>query len=144
MEMFNRHSRRGFLATSATAAAGLMVHSSASAADDTRVLKLGIVGCGGRGTGALDDSLTANKYVQLVAAADPFPAKAEALRQTLAEKHADKVALDDAHIYGGIDGYKRILSDPEIDIVLLTSPPGFRLRMILEAVQAGKHVFAEG
>ena len=143
MDIPHRHSRRGFLATGATAAAGLMVHSSVPAADDTRLLKLGIVGCGGRGTGALDDSLTANKYVQLVAAADPFPAKAEALRQTLAEKHADKVALDDAHIYGGIDGYKRILADPEVDIVLLTSPPGFRPRMILEAVQAGKHVFAE-
>ena len=143
MDLPHRHSRRGFLATGATAAAGLMVHSSVPAADDTQLLRLGIVGCGGRGTGALDDSLTANKYVQLVAAADPFPGKAEALRQTLVEKHADKVALDDARIYGGLDGYKRLLADPEIDIVLLTSPPGFRPRMILEAVQAGKHVFAE-
>ncbi|MFM1904362.1 MAG: Inositol 2-dehydrogenase/D-chiro-inositol 3-dehydrogenase [Planctomycetota bacterium] len=139
----SRTSRRSFLATGATATAGLMVHSSTPAAEDTRLLKLGIVGCGGRGTGALDDSFTANNYVKLVAAADPFPAKAAALRTTLAEKHADKMALDDARIYGGIDGYKRVLADPEVDIVLLTSPPGFRPRMILEAVQAGKHVFAE-
>ena len=143
METPLRHSRRGFIATGATAAAGLMVHSSAGAAEDTRVLRLGIVGCGGRGTGALDDSLTANNYVRLVAAADPFPAKAAVLRQTLQEKHADKIALDDGRIYGGLDGYRRILADPEVDVVLLTSPPGFRPRMILEAVQAGKHVFAE-
>jgi myo-inositol 2-dehydrogenase / D-chiro-inositol 1-dehydrogenase len=143
MDSSHRPSRRGFLASGTTAAVGLMVHSSTPAAEDTQVLRLGIVGCGGRGTGAVDDSLTANKYVRLVAAADPFPAKADALRQTLAEKHADKVVLDDAHIFGGIDGYQRILADPEIDIVMLTSPPGFRPRMILEAVQAGKHVFAE-
>ena len=143
MDARQRHSRRGFLATGATVAAGLMVHSSAAAAEEIRLLRLGIVGCGGRGTGAVDDSLTANNYVRLVAAADPFPAKADALRQTLAERHADKISLDDARIYGGLDGYRRLLDDPEVDIVMLTSPPGFRPRMILEAVQAGKHVFAE-
>ncbi len=145
MDLSHRPSRRSFLAASATAsaAAGLMVHSSVAATEDTHVLRLGVVGCGGRGTGAVDDSLTANKYVRLVAAADPYPGKANGLRATLLEKHADKIALDDARIHGGLDGYKRLLDDPEVDIVLLTSPPGFRPRMILEAVQAGKHVFAE-
>ena len=107
MDLSHRPSRRSFLAASATAsaAAGLMVHSSVAATEDTHVLRLGVVGCGGRGTGAVDDSLTANKYVRLVAAADPYPGKANWLRATLLEKHADKIALDDARIHGGLDGY---------------------------------------
>ena len=138
-------SRRGFLGTGAAAslAAGLMVHSSRAAAAETSELKLGIVGCGGRGTGAVDDSLSINQNVKVVAAADLYPAKCDSLRQTLGPKHEGKVALEDAKIYGGLDGYKRVLEDPDVDVVLLTTSPGFRPRMILEAVEAGKHVFAE-
>jgi predicted dehydrogenase len=137
-------SRRGFLGTGAAAslAAGLMVHS-ARAEGETSELRLGIVGCGGRGTGAVDDSLSINHNVKVVAAADLYPAKAAALRQTLGPRHEGKVALDDAKIHGGLDGYKRVLDDPDVDIVLLTTSPGFRPRMLLEAVEAGKHVFAE-
>jgi myo-inositol 2-dehydrogenase/D-chiro-inositol 1-dehydrogenase len=136
-------SRRGFLGTGAAAslAAGLMVHSSAAA--ETSELRLGIVGCGGRGIGALDDSLSINQNVKVVAAADLYPAKAAALRQTLGPKHEGKVALEDAKIHGGLDGSRRVLEDPEIDVVLLATSPGFRPRMILEAIEAGKHVFAE-
>jgi myo-inositol 2-dehydrogenase / D-chiro-inositol 1-dehydrogenase len=138
-------SRRGFLGTGAAAslAAGLMVHSSRAVAAETSELKLGIVGCGGRGTGAVDDSLSINQNVKVVAAADLYPAKCDSLRQTLGPKHEGKVALEDAKIHGGLDGYKRVLEDPDVDIVLLTTSPGFRPRMILEAVEAGKHVFAE-
>jgi myo-inositol 2-dehydrogenase/D-chiro-inositol 1-dehydrogenase len=137
-------SRRGFLGAGAAGslAAGLMVHS-ARAADETMELRLGIVGCGGRGTGAVDDSLSVNKNVKVVAAADLYPAKAAALRDSLGPRHEGKVALDDAKIHGGLDGYRRVLEDPDVDIVLLTTSPGFRPRMLLEAVEAGKHVFAE-
>jgi myo-inositol 2-dehydrogenase/D-chiro-inositol 1-dehydrogenase len=145
LDVLRLPSRRGFLGTGAAAslAAGLMVHSSQAAAAETSELKLGIVGCGGRGTGALDDSLSINQNVKVVAAADLSPAKAAGLRQALGPKHEGKLALDDAKIHGGLDGYKRVLEDPEVDIVLLTTSPGFRPRMILEAVEAGKHVFAE-
>jgi predicted dehydrogenase len=138
-------SRRGFLGTGAAAslAAGLMVHSSRAVAAETSELKLGIVGCGGRGTGAVDDSLSINQNVKVVAAADLYPTKCDSLRQTLGPKHEGKVALEDAKIHGGLDGYKRVLEDPDVDVVLLTTSPGFRPRMILEAVEAGKHVFAE-
>lgn len=138
-------SRRGFLGTGAAAslAAGLMVHSSRTVAAETSELRLGIVGCGGRGTGAVDDSLSINQNVKLVSAADLYPAKCASLRQTLGPKHEGKIALEDAKIHGGLDGYKRVLEDPDVDVVLLTTSPGFRPRMILEAVEAGKHVFAE-
>ena len=137
--------RRGFLGTGAAAslAAGLMVHSARAVASDTSELKIGIVGCGGRGIGALDDSLSINRDVKVVAAADLYPAKAAVMRDTLGPKHEGKLALADAKIHGGLDGYKRVLEDPDVDIVLLTTSPGFRPRMILEAVEAGKHVFAE-
>jgi myo-inositol 2-dehydrogenase / D-chiro-inositol 1-dehydrogenase len=137
-------SRRGFLGTGAAAslASGLMVHSSVAAADEVRELRLGIVGCGGRGSGAVNDSLSINQRVTIVAAADLSPAKCAALRKSLAS-HGDKVAIDDAKMYAGLDGYRRILDDPTVDIVLLTTSPGFRPRYLLEAVEAGKHVFAE-
>ncbi len=137
-------SRRGFLGAGAAAslASGLMVHSSVAAAEEVRELRLGIVGCGGRGTGAVDNSLSVNENVRIVAAADLYPAKCEALRKTLAN-HGEKVAIDDTKMHGGLDGYKRILADPDVDIVLLATAPGFRPRHLLEAVEAGKHVFAE-
>ena len=137
-------SRRRFLGAGATAAAaaGLMAHA-AEAAADPRPLRLGIVGCGGRGAGAVDDCLSINEGVTLVAAADLHPAKCETLRQAIAAAHPGKVALDDAKLHGGLDGYKRVLDDPAVDVVLLTTSPGFRPRHIREAIEAGKHVFAE-
>ena len=140
-----RPSRRGFLGVGATAsvAAGLMVHSSVAAAAESRELRLGIVGCGGRGSGAVNDSLTINEHVRLVAAADLSVAKCASLRQMLQGPHKEKVALEDATMYGGLDGYKRVLDDPKVDVVLLAMPPGFRPAYVREAVEAGKHVFAE-
>ncbi len=141
----HRESRRGFLGAGATAsiAAGLMVHSSRAAAEEKRELRLGIVGCGGRGGGAINDSLTINEGVKLVAMADLYTKKCASLRQAMIAAHPDKVAVDDAKMYDGLDGYRRVLDDPAVDVVLLTSSPGFRPRHVREAVEAGKHVFAE-
>lgn len=138
-------SRRQFLGAGAAAsvASGLMVHSSVAAAEETRELRLGIVGCGGRGSGAANDSLTINENVKLVAAADLYVSKCASLRQALSGPHQEKVALDDAKMYGGLDGYKRVLDDPSVDVVLMTTSPGFRPAYVREAVEAGKHVFAE-
>jgi predicted dehydrogenase len=120
-----------------------MVHSSVAAAAEVRPLRLGIVGCGGRGAGAIDDSLSINEGVTLVAAADLQPAKCETLRKAITAAHPGKITLPDANIHGGLDGYKRVLDDPQVDVVLLTTSPGFRPRHIREAIDAGKHVFAE-
>jgi len=130
------------VASGLSLSAGVMVHSSISAADDSRELRLGIVGCGGRGSGAVNDSLSVNKNVKIVAAADIYREKCDALRKNLAA-HKDKVAIDDSKVHVGLDGYRRVLDDPAVDIVLLTTSPGFRPRYLLEAVEAGKHVFAE-
>ncbi len=137
-------SRRGFLQAGAATslASGLFVHSSIAAADEPRELRLGIIGCGGRGSGAVNDSLSINQGVKVVAAADLYAEKCAALRKNL-EAHGDKIAIDDAKVYGGLDGYKRVLDDATVDIVLIATSPGFRPSYAREAVAAGKHVFTE-
>ena len=139
-------SRRGFVATigaAAGTASGLMVHSSLAAAESPRHLRLALVGCGGRGGGAINDSLTINDNVSFVAAADLYVDKCASLRKAMTEAHAGKVALADSAMHGGLDGYKRVLEDPNVDVVLLAASPGFRPIHVREAIDAGKHVFAE-
>ena len=140
-----RPTRRDVLGAGAAAsmAAGLMVHSSRAAAEQVREIRLGIVGCGGRGAGAIQDSLSINEGVKLVAAADLYDSKCASLRKTLQEKFAAKLALDDAKMFGGLDGYKRVLDDKDVDVVLFATSPGFRPAYVKAAVEAGKHVFAE-
>lgn len=136
--------RRGFLNTAVgTAAASMMVHGSASAAEQPSLVRMGIIGCGGRGSGAVSDSLSINENVKLVAAADVYKDNCISKIQQLARRFPEKMDLADEKIYEGLDGYKRVLDDPEVDLVILTTPPGFRPHYILEAIQAGKHVFAE-
>ena len=106
------------------------------------VVRIGIVGLGGRGTGALSDTLTINEHIQLVATADVDANKQRVLGR-LQKQFGDKVAVRDDKNYVGIDSYKRILDDPDIDLVIMTTPPGFRPHYVMEAVDAGKHVFAE-
>ncbi|MFM8635214.1 MAG: Gfo/Idh/MocA family protein [Planctomycetia bacterium] len=135
-------SRRSFTTATTAALSAAMVHSSQAAADEPRKLRLGIIGCGGRGTGAMNDSLTINSGVTLVAAADLFPEKCASLWKTMRGAHPDKVAVADTS-HTGLDGYRRVLDDPTIDVVLITTSPGFRPRYVREAVEAGKHVFTE-
>ena len=90
----------------------------------------------------MDDTLTINDQVELVATADIDPKKQGVLAR-LSKTHGTKVSVKDGKNYVGIDAYKRVLDDPEVDLVLMTTPPGFRPQYIMDAVDAGKHVFAE-
>jgi len=138
-------SRRAFTrhgAALATAASTTLVHTSSSAAAPPRDLRIGIIGCGGRGSGAIDNSLAVNAGVTLTAAADISGEKCARLWKAMREAHPDKVAAGDTS-HTGLDGYERILADPEIDVVLITSPPGFHPTHVRAAVAAGKHVFLE-
>lgn len=140
--------RRSVLKTGAALSAALAagVHSQARgqesrSANDT--VTLAVVGSGGRGGGALNDTMSINNNIKLVAMADLQPDKCDRLRRGLARRYDEKVAVNSDKIYGGLEGYKRILEDPSIDLVLLTTSPGFRPYHIREAVDAGKHIFAE-
>jgi len=134
-------SRRSFTAAAAATLSTTMVHSSLAAAD-ARELRIGVIGCGGRGGGAINDSLSINEGVKLVATADLYGSKCASLWKAMREAHPGKVASADT-IHEGFDGYRRILDDPSIDLVHVTTSPGFRPSYTLAAVEAGKHVFTE-
>ncbi len=137
--------RRQFVSgtLAASAAVSTMVHSSRASGEETQPLRLAVVGCGGRGSGAINDSLSINENVKLVAAADLYLQACDQMRTSMARRHAEKVDLKDNKMYAGLDAYKRVLDDPEVDVVLMTTSPGFRPYYVAEAIQAGKHVFAE-
>jgi predicted dehydrogenase len=137
--------RRGFLKTAAvgSALAAFPLASNVHAAGDD-MIRIGLVGCGGRGTGAAAQALNADKSVKLVAMADAFEDRLQGSLETLLkdEKIAGKIDVKPAQRYVGFDAYKQLLAS-NVDVVLLTTPPGFRPLHLKAAVEAGKHIFAE-
>lgn len=105
------------------------------------VIKIALIGCGGRGTGATFDAFASGQNIKLVAMADAFADNLEQTYGTLKEKFGDKVDVPDSRKYVGFDGYKAAIKDA--DVVLLATPPGFRPAHFEEAVKEGKHVFME-
>ncbi|KAA1259312.1 putative oxidoreductase YcjS [Rubripirellula obstinata] len=129
-------------------AAGPNESPSPSADDNTdqdasMPIRIALVGAGGRGTGAVIDSLSINENVKLVAMADMDERILASARKRLSKRYPEKVDVAEKDMHVGIDSYQRILDDPKIDLVLMATPPGFRPRQVLDAVEAGKHVFAE-
>jgi len=138
--------RREFIKTSAalttalTAPAILSGNLFAGANSDT--LRVGLVGCGGRGSGAADQALKADKNVVLTALGDAFPEPLQASLNNLKKAHSDKVKVTPEKCFVGLDAYQKVI-DSGVDVVLLASPPGFRPVHLEAAVKAGKHVFCE-
>jgi myo-inositol 2-dehydrogenase/D-chiro-inositol 1-dehydrogenase len=133
--------RRDFLATSALAG-GLALAPSLFAGENS-ALKVGLVCCGGRGTGAAKNTLKADSNVQLVAMADLFEDQAKrSLNQLEKNKEiAAQVKVAPNMIFTGFDGFKKVID--ACDVVLLTTTPHFRPMHMKAAIEAGKHVFAE-
>lgn len=131
-------SRRQFLASAATATA--MPHLFAAGSDTIRV---GLVGCGSRGTGAVIDALIADAHARLVAMADVFSDRLDESLKALRAKPgvADRVDVKPDARFLGFGAYKQVL--PLCDVVILATPPQFRPAHLRAAVEAGKHVFAE-
>ncbi len=123
----------------ATAPLVLPAHAHAAGGDPLRV---GLVGCGGRGTGAAEQALTADKNVKLVAMADAFPDRLESSLEALkGSPAASKIDVPKDRQYVGFDGYKHVID--QVDVVLLTTPPGFRPLHLAYAVEKGVHSFVE-
>ncbi len=138
-------SRRSFLGKSSAALAGSALVAGMPAivrAADDKVLKIALVGCGGRGTGAANQALAADKNIELIAMADVFPDRLETSLANLRQINGDKVKVDDAHKFVGLDAIDKVLAT-DVDVVLLTTPPGFRAEHFEKAVKAGKHTFCE-
>ena len=140
-------SRRGFLKTSAVAAAGASllaglnpVRAAHVRGDDT--IRIGLVGCGGRGRGAAEQALNTEGPTKLVAMADAFDDSLQSALQTVARQHGDKVDVPKERQFVGFDAYQKVL-EQDIDLVILATPPGFRPLHFEAAVNAGKHIFME-
>lgn len=138
-------SRRHFLKTSASAAslaaltAGMRTKLYAAGSEK---MKVGLMGCGGRGAGAVVSALTVNPNAKLTAMAEAFGDRLQRTRKSLKQRMKDQVAVDDDHCFSGFDGYRRLL-DSGVDVAILASPPHFRPIHAEACVNAGVHVFAE-
>ena len=109
-------------------------------APDGRVLKAGLIGCGGRGTGAAINFLDAGPNLEIVALGDVFQDRIDMCRAEL--KKQKNVEIPDEKCFLGFDSYEKVM-DSGVDIVLLTTPPHFRPQHVEAAVKAGKHIFME-
>jgi len=144
-------SRRDFLKSTAIAGAALaapaILSGSLRAQGRSDTLRVGLIGCGGRGTGAAGQALSADPNAVLTAVADVFPEKIEqslaALQREGAEKgFAKRIDVPPERRFVGLDAYKAVIGSG-VDVVLLATPPGFRPAHLKAAVEAGKHIFAE-
>jgi len=109
-------------------------------ANDGKPLRAGLIGCGGRATGAAVTFLSAGPKLQIVALGDLFQDRIDGCRKTLKEKF--KVDVPDDKCFTGFDNYKKVLAC-DIDLVIIATPPAFRPTHFEAAVEAGKHVFME-
>ncbi|HEY6564425.1 MAG TPA: Gfo/Idh/MocA family oxidoreductase, partial [Pirellulaceae bacterium] len=140
--------RRQFLqAAGAALSAGALVHNAFPQGvhpGGNEVLRLGLVGAGGRGMGAVVDALTADPETRLVAIADTFLDRARDAREMLTRQTeiAARIQVPDDALFSDFDGYRRAI-DAGIDVVILATPPHFRPDHLEYAVKAGKHCFVE-
>ena len=148
--------RRKFVKASGLAVGGMMMAPSLVAAkahiDGDDAIKIGLIGCGGRGTGAAVQALSTSQNVKLVALCDAFRDKVDQTYKKITTgefTNADeeiidiksKVDVPEEHKFAGFDGYKKVIE--LADVVLIATPPGFRPTHFEAAVNAGKHVFME-
>ncbi|MEX0779378.1 MAG: Gfo/Idh/MocA family oxidoreductase [Balneolales bacterium] len=158
----NKQSRRNFISnivfgTAGAVGAGSLFSSRASAdsfrrlsdnpifslserAPDGKVLKAGLVGCGGRGSGAAVNFIDAGPNLEIVALGDVFQDQVDKCRHSL--KAARDIEVADENCFAGFDSYQKVI-DSGVDLVILATPPHFRPIHVKAAIEAGKHVFQE-
>ncbi|MCP4093984.1 MAG: Gfo/Idh/MocA family oxidoreductase [Planctomycetes bacterium] len=105
-------------------------------------LRIGLIGCGGRGTGAAAQALSTEGGVRLVAMADAFSDRLESSLKTLQNYHPDAVDVPAERRFVGFDGYQKVIAS-DIDVLVIATPPGFRPIHFEAGINAGKHVFME-
>lgn len=105
-------------------------------------IRVGLIGCGGRGSGAAVNAMKADQGVRIVALADLFPKSMDSCRNSLSKGHAEQFQVQDEQCFDGFDGYKKLLAT-DVDVVLLASPPHYRPDHMEAAVAAGKQIFCE-
>ena len=135
--------RRTFLKTT-TAAAAAAAFASGVHAQGTNVLRIGLIGCGGRGTGAAEQALKADPNVKLVAVGDAFGDRIDQSIRGLSANAAiaGKIDVPEARRFTGLNAYQQVIG-AGVDVVLLATPPAFRPQHLAACVAADKHVFCE-
>ena len=139
--------RRTFVQTTAAATAAMMFPSGVRI-QGADVIRVGIIGCGGRGTGAALDVMRAAEGVEVVSMGDLMPDRLAQSRAALTKQIAGNAALaakykvTDDRCFSGFDAFQKVIA-ADVDYVILASPPGFRPPHLAAAVAAGKHVFTE-
>ena len=140
-------SRRTFIQTTAAATAAFALHGGVRVAGSD-VIRVGVIGCGGRGTGAARDCLRGSEGVEVVALGDLAPDRLARCRGELAKyaaadpAFAEKLKVTEERCFTGFDAFHKVLASG-IDLAILASPPAFRPVHLAAALAAGKHVFAE-
>ncbi len=139
-------SRRDFLTTTAATAgtAALLSAVTPVHAAGSDKIKIGLIGCGGRGRGAASNTCEGNEGISIYALGDLFKDNLDSCRNTLKDdSHSrEKLDLTDDRCFTGFDAYKKVI-DSGVDMVILATPPGFRPMMLEYAVKAGKNIFTE-
>jgi len=147
-ESSNQQSRRDFVKSSSLLAGGVLTAPLLSRANyfsgaDT-VIKIALIGCGGRGTGAAVQALSTSQNVQLVAMADAFRDRLDGSLKPITDELAakkERVQVKEENKFTGFDAYKKAMA--LADVVILATPPGFRPIHFEEAVNQGKQIFME-
>ncbi|MHC4338137.1 MAG: Gfo/Idh/MocA family protein [Planctomycetota bacterium] len=145
-ETQNTVSRRDFMKTSAAVSLAALASgyttSSVFAAGSDR-LRVGLIGCGRRGTGAARDSVRSSDNVQIVALGDLFRDRVdESLKNLKEELPAESLKVTEDTCFAGLDAYEKVIAS-DVDMVILGTPPHFRPAHLKAAIEAGKHVFME-
>jgi predicted dehydrogenase len=145
--------RRSFIRTSAatlgaSSAAGAGMTASLFAAPERLyaqggdTIRVGLVGCGGRGSGAAADAVNGSEGIQLVAMGDLMPDRLDQAKQRLSEALGSAFAVPADRMFSGFDAYRQVI-ESDIDLVIFATPPTFRPQHLRAAIEAGRHVFME-
>ncbi len=141
----NDVTRRDFVKTATVAAAGATALSGLPAwavQENREPIKIGFIGCGGRGTGAANQALNASENSVIWALGDAFEDRLTSSMNTLVGEKGDRAEVPKERRFVGFDAYQKVI-DSGVDVVILTTPPHFRPQHIAAAVKAKKHVFCE-
>ncbi|MFW6171827.1 MAG: Gfo/Idh/MocA family protein [Planctomycetota bacterium] len=136
---FLQHSSAAVMGGAIAATLGRVPTVHAAGSDQ---LKVGLVGCGGRGSGAAVNAMGADDNVCLTALADLFPDQIEKAKKNLGTRIGDKYHVTDDRCFVGFDAYKKLI-DSDVDVVLLATSPHYRPQHLQAAVEADKDIFCE-
>ncbi|MDB6033517.1 MAG: gfo/Idh/MocA family oxidoreductase [Verrucomicrobiales bacterium] len=141
--------RRDFLKTSTLAVSGaiaapFILGTKSNAASPGDTIKVGLIGCGGRGTGAALNALKADENAVLTAVGDLYEPQAQSQLKEFkrSKEYTERINVKDSDVYHGFDAYKGVI-ESGVDVVILATPPGFRPLHMKAAVAANKHMFVE-